>query len=518
MELLEGETLKERIGVGAGLVLLPLQRERPQGAPLQTDTLLDLAIQIADALDAAHTKGVVHRDIKPTNIFVTTRGDAKILDFGLARLVQPVRGVRDGTALGQGASPFHAESGLATEEQLTSPGVAIGTAAYMSPEQARGERLDARTDLFSFGVVLFEMATGTLPFPGKTSPEIFAALLREHPPSVLDSNSELPSELDRIISKALEKDREMRFHSAAEMRTDLKRLRRDTTSGRVAAARPVSGEQVTQPAHVRLPAWVIAVSVVAIVLAVVAWYRFSGIGKRRETTFRVVPATSSPSEKRQPAFSPDGNELAYAWRGEKNGNANIYVQLVGAGTPLQLTTGRADAWSPAWSPDGRYIAFLREGAYYSVPALGGPERKLADGYNSGSLGPGCRVLDWSPDGKFLAAADLLSPQDPRPSLLLISVENGERKAESPSRPASWHVPLFRPMVRRLPLPQARVSGHRRFTLCPLGAANRGSSLPIGKESPGSVGRQMEIKLCFHQIEQACRACGPFRRPVARPSP
>jgi serine/threonine protein kinase len=230
MELLEGQTLKERIVVGVGLVPA---HGRPQGAPLQIDTLLELAIQVADALDAAHSKGIGHRDIKPANIFVTTRGDAKILDFGLAKLIEPARRFSDGSVMGQAASPFDAETGLATEEQLTSPGAAIGTVAYMSPEQARGERLDARTDLFSFGVVLYEMATGTLPFQGKTSPEIFAALLREHPRSVLDSNSELPAELDRIINKALEKDREMRFHSAAEMRTDLKRLRRDTESGRL---------------------------------------------------------------------------------------------------------------------------------------------------------------------------------------------------------------------------------------------------------------------------------------------
>ncbi len=229
MEYLEGQTLKHRISVGAGLV--PAQG-RPQGAPLQIDTLLELAIQIADALDAAHSKGIVHRDIKPTNIFVTQRGQAKILDFGLAKLAPRPKRVAEG--VGASALP----TAGASEELLTSPGVALGTVAYMSPEQARGEELDPRTDLFSFGAVLYEMATSRQPFTGNTSAIIFEAILNRAPLSPARLNPECPTELERIISKLVEKDREVRYQSAKDVLVDLKRLKRDTDSGRPATVPP----------------------------------------------------------------------------------------------------------------------------------------------------------------------------------------------------------------------------------------------------------------------------------------
>src|SRR5271157_3328361 len=213
MECLEGQTLRERLAV-AGVYDPRAAGHRPA---LQIDEVLDLGIQIADALEAAHAKGVVHRDIKPANIFVTTRGQAKVLDFGLAKWT------------GVGAGLKHAPSGEATaaaEEPLTSPGVAMGTVAYMSPEQVRAEELDARTDLFSFGLVLYEMATGHRAFAGGSPGTVFAAILHEAPTSPVRLNPELPAVLEEIINKALEKDRDLRYQHASEMRADLKRLRR----------------------------------------------------------------------------------------------------------------------------------------------------------------------------------------------------------------------------------------------------------------------------------------------------
>jgi len=240
MELLEGQTLKHLVDVGARGARPTGQGERR--SPLQLDTLLDLAIQVADALDAAHAKGIIHRDIKPANIFVTIRGQAKVLDFGLAKLAPEKRGLgARGWGLGkEGLQEMPTAAAGTAEEHLTSPGAVIGTVAYMSPEQARGEELDARTDLFSFGAVLYEMATGQQPFTGNTSPVIFTAILTQAPTPPVRLNPECPAELERIINKALEKDRGLRCQSAAELCADLKRLKRDTESGRVGAsgARP----------------------------------------------------------------------------------------------------------------------------------------------------------------------------------------------------------------------------------------------------------------------------------------
>jgi TolB-like protein/Flp pilus assembly protein TadD/predicted Ser/Thr protein kinase len=264
MEFLDGQTLKHRIS----------------SRPLDTDDLLDWGVQIAEGLDAAHSSGIVHRDIKPANLFVTMRGHVKILDFGLAKLAPAGQRVAEGATAGVAVT-------AAADELLTSPGTAIGTVAYMSPEQVRGEELDARTDLFSLGAVLYEMASGAMAFPGATSGVIFDGILNRTPAPLARLNPAIPAEFERIVDKALERDRRLRYQSAAEMRADLKRLMRETESGRTAAtSRPaVAPKRIPMSRGARIA----VLSVLALAIVAGAWYW------KRSATPAMAPAAAKPS-------------------------------------------------------------------------------------------------------------------------------------------------------------------------------------------------------------------------------
>ncbi len=470
MELLEGQSLDTRI----------------DGHPLPLDKILDIGIQVTDALDVAHGKGIVHRDLKPANIFLTIRGQAKILDFGLAKLISDRRAVME-TAAGNAPTT--------SPVMLTSPGTAVGTVAYMSPEQARGEEIDGRSDLFSLGGIIYEMATGRIPFEGSTSAVIFQGILDRAPRPLSELNPALPFKLEEIIDKALEKDRDLRYQSAAEMRADLKRLKRDGSSqgSRMGMAAVSSGSLAGARSEVidRAPSGVAEVAkrrrsgvnlvlVISLVMIAVAIYGFYTRFMQWRGDSGPIPFQNMSMEKLtnsgnvvMATISPDGKYVVNAVD-EGHGQRSLWMHHIATGSNAQILPPAEGTYRGlTFSPNGDFLYFVRNdiqhpgvGFLYQIPVLGGTPHKLvddvdsavsfspdgqqmvylrdstvdatssliiarADGTNERVLSkyplPGYYDPAWSPDGKWIAATVLDPGSQNLSRVVLLNPENGKEK-------------------------------------------------------------------------------------------
>jgi len=394
MEYIEGQTLDKCIG--------------PTG--MRPMHVLKYAAQIADALIKAHGAGILHRDLKPSNIMVTEEGSIKILDFGLAKLLEPADFSADGTTL--------------TARSITEQGTVLGTTAYMSPEQAEGRKLDVRSDIFSFGSVLYEMVTGRRAFTGDSRLAVLSKILNQDPEPPTQLAASVPQELERVILHCLRKDPARRYQTMADLKVALEDVHEESASRKQVLARP------------RRWLWAAVIPALLITGGLVWWAR--RVPPPPAETLRAVALTTFPGLERYPSLSPDGNYVAFMWTGPKQDNADIYVQQIGAGSPLHLTSDPRNDQNPVWSPDGRWIAFLRGSPSASkvleagraelrlIPPLGGPERKVTDVEVRWFTPVAPALISWCPESDCLIVTDSQGEGKPV-ALFVVALDTGEKR-------------------------------------------------------------------------------------------